>query len=248
MTYSSPKTKGYMSKIPFIVISVLLWVGCVWHGFLSYIFIWIATFLYLGTMIFYVASVLRKDTRMFHKHIGWSWIVPAVGFSLIWVEDLYEIWDINLLLWSASIATILVWLWDKKDIGVDREGRSLALNILSILVMMFAIASFPAMINSSKICDFEFQNVKVIEKDIREWPVTYYDLFFEDERDVICSEYSASKNYYESVKVGDEIPVCIYTGLLGKKFYSFFEDPDSDFYGYNEWTREKYAEYLNETQ
>lgn len=237
-----------MKKVPYIVISILLWVGCVWRGLLSYVFIWIAALLYLGTIIFYIVSVLQNDTNKYHRHIGWSWIVPALGFSLIWLEDLYETWDIYLLIWSACISILLVWLWDKKDPSVERDERHLALNISSMIVLTFAIAIFPAMINNSKICDFQFQNVEVIEKNITEWPVRYYDLFFEDESNIIRSEYSASKNYYESVQVGEKIPVCIYTGLLGKEFYSFFEDPDSDFYGYNEWTREKYAEYLEETQ
>ena len=104
------------------------------------------------------------------------------------------------------------------------------------------------MINSSKIVNVEFRTIEVIDKHIdtywQSWETETYHLQLGYEDELIDSEgFSISQKYYDSIQIGDEIPVCIYTGILGKQFYSFFEDPNEDFYGYNRWTREEYQKY-----
>ena len=124
--------------------------------------------------------------------------------------------------------------------------------MVAIVFLNLVISNCPKMINRSVVNGIEFKEIEIIEKHINEnhsWVAESYrfELGYEDE--LIDSEgFSVSKEYYNAVYVGDNVPVCIYTGCLGVKFYFFFEDPKYDFYGYNEWTRDEYAKYLNRTE
>ena len=253
MTYSSPKTKGYMSKIPYIVLWVMIGIGYTSKAFLPELFAWLGVLLHVGTGILYVISALRKNTMFYHTYIGWAWIVPTILFAHIFMCDVYAAWNYWVLLtFSACISIVLIWLW-RSDRLIEHVDNSAFLNVLVIIFLTLSIACCPKIINSSKITEIHFREIEVSGKYIyenwRSWNDESYHFELKNEDDLIHSDgFSVSKEYFDMVHVGDEIPVCIYTGLLGKKFYSVFEDPDSDFYGYNEWTREKYAEYLNETQ
>ena len=155
-----------------------------------------------------------------------------------------------MLLISACIATVFTYMWIN-DKSIEHEAYSLVLYGSAILILTLAIASCPKMINSSKIVSMEFRTLEVVDKHIdthwRSWERYIYHLQLGYEDDLIDSEgFSISQKYYDSIQIGDEIPVCVYTGVLGKQFYSFFEEPDKDYYGYNQWTREEYQKYLSE--
>lgn len=239
-----------MNKIPYIATWIAIGIGCTAKGALHTIFIWVGVLFYLATGMLYLVSVLRKNTMFYHTYIGWAWMIPTMLFAFAFLSDGYTSWNsLSLLVFSAYIATIIIWIGNKAE--YKQEKNSILLNMLIVLFLACAIASCPILISTSKITAIEFIDVEVIKKDSynmsRLSPSYYFELNCE-EKLIHSAETYVSKEYFDMVHVGDEIPVCIYTGLLGKKFYSFFEDPDSDFYGYNEWTREKYAEYLNETQ
>lgn len=70
-------------------------------------------------------------------------------------------------------------------------------------------------------------------------------LYFDYSRDNLrINTLQCSGEYYDSLKVGDTVPVCFCKGLLGKEFYFLYEEPeeDRDIYGLNEWAREKVSE------
>ncbi len=152
--------------------------------------------------------------------------------------------------YSAVVAAFLVWLW-RKDNAIEHADYSLILNAAAIIFLACAISATPNMINSSKVISTEFRTIEVVDKHIetywQSWENKEYNFQLREEDELIHSGgFSVSKKYYDSVQIGDEIPVGIYTGILGKQFYSFFEDPNEDFYGYNRWTREEYQKYLSE--
>lgn len=243
-----------MKKIPYIVIWVILVVGCLTKVFLPVFFIWASVLLYAATGVFYVASALRKNTSWYHTYIGWAWFVPSIIFVQLYISDSTSGWNLWYpIVFSACIATVIVWLW-RNDDEIEHLDFSYLLNVIAIVFLAIAIASCPKMINSSIVTDMEFKEIEIIEKHIDEncngksWATESYrfQLGYEDE--LIDSEgFSVSKEYYNAVNVGDKVPVCIYTGCLGVKFYSFFEDPEYDLYGYNEWTKEVYSRYMSET-
>ena len=152
--------------------------------------------------------------------------------------------------YSAVVAAFLVWLW-RKDDAIEHADYSLILNAAAIIFLACVISATPNMINTSKVISTEFRTIEVVDKHIetywQSWENEKYHFQLGEEDELIHSGgFSVSKKYYDSVQIGDEIPVCVYTGILGKQFYSFFEDPKKDYYDYNQWTCEEYQKYLSE--
>ena len=238
-----------MRKIPYIFISAIVSLGCcgriLWPG----IFLWLGVILYVATGAIYAVGALRKNTTFYHTYIGWTWIISTFVFAYIFLTDIYSNWNRwYLFLFSTWIATFLVWLW-RKDESIEHTDYSMILNLAAIIWLACAIAATPYMINSSKVVDVTFKQVQIVDKEREEnsYSGTDYYIYLEPEDKLIHSRgFSLSKQYYDSISIGDKIPVCVYTGVLGKQFYSFFEDPDKDYYGYNQWTREEYQKYLSE--
>ena len=240
-----------VKKIPYISISIIVLLGCytrvLWRG----IFLWLGVILYVATGAIYVVGALRKNTTFYHTYIGWAWMIPTFVFADIFITDIYASWSMwYLFLFSAWIATFLVWLW-RKDESIEHWEYSTILNAIVIIWLACAIAAMPNMINSSQVLDVAFKQVQVVDKEIDEnchaWSGTEYNLIIEPEDSLIHSKgFAISKQYYDSINIGDKIPVCTYTGILGKQFYSFFEDQKKDYYGYNQWTREEYRKYRSE--
>ena len=240
-----------MKKVPYIIIWIITGAGCLVRELFPKCFLWAGVLLYAATGIAFVIGRLRKNTTWYHTYIGWAWLVPTILFAYIFMGDVYTNWNHwYLFLISACIATVFTYLWIN-DKSIEHEAYSLVLYGVAILILTLAIASCPKIINSSKIISAEFRTIEVVDKHVStlgragETEAYHLQLGYEDE--LIDSEgFSISQKYYDSIQIGDEIPVCIYTGILGKQFYSFFEDPNEDFYGYNQWTREEYQKYLSE--
>ena len=242
--------KKTVKKIPYIMIWIIIGVGCLVREVFPKGFLWAGVLLYVATGITFVIGRLRKNTTWYHTYIGWAWLVPTILFAHIDIADIYTNWDYMFLLpISACIATAFTYIWIN-DKSVEHEAYSLVLYGAAILVLTLAITACPKMINSSKIISTEFRTIEVVDKRIetywRSWENEVYHLQLEEDELIYSDGFS--KEYYDSIQIGDEIPVCIYTGILGKQFYSFFEDPNEDFYGYNRWTREEYQKYLSEPQ
>ena len=119
------KMKKTVKKFPYIFISAIVSLGCcgriLWPG----IFLWLGVILYAATGAIYVVGALRKNTTFYHTYIGWAWLIPAFVFADIFITDIYANWNWwHLLLYSALLATVLVWLW-RKDESIEHEAYSL---------------------------------------------------------------------------------------------------------------------------
>ena len=242
--------KKIIKKLPYIFVSSIISLGCCGRILCPGIFLWLGVILYAATGVIFVVGALRKDTIFYHTYIGWAWMIPTVVFVHIFITDNYSNWNRwYVFLFSAWIATFLVWLW-RKDESIEHADYSMLLNAAAIIWLACAIAATPYMINSSKVVAAAFQQCTIVDKEIvqnsHSWEETSYYVYLEPEEKLTYSRCSLSKQYYGSVYIGDKIPVCIYTGILGKQFFSLFEDPKRDFYGYNQWARDEYRKYLSE--
>lgn len=244
---------GVMKKIPYCLFSIFLGICVVSRSWLPHRFTIVAIVIYIATGIIYIMGVLRHQTSFFHKYIGHSWSILSVVFAhMFWVDPFSDWKHTSLFIAGLSAALCVIYLWIK-DTQTKTEKFTFFTGCAAVLIAL-GIAFCPMGINESVISAYEFQTVEIAEKEVF---VTDTDLFVSDAYLITLKQpngkldgYSGgiSQEYWNSLQVGDDVHICVYTGSLGKKFYSFFEDPDSDFYGYNEWTREKYAEYLEETQ
>lgn len=236
-----------MKKIPYVLASVLVGLGYVSRLIYPSLLAWISVALLGVTAIWYTVSVsMTGDTKKFHCYIGWGWIVLPIIFTLALPINTQTEWNkIVIFIVGLCIGVLLGALWIK-DKETTRERADFVLGIGCILIA--GATAYGVMgINESVITRYVFETADVVEMETFEPSQTFFDttnyyidLNYEDDTFLIES-LLVSETYYNSLEVGDDVPICICTGLLGKKFYFLYEEPDKkwDYYGLNEWAREK---------
>ena len=240
-----------MKKIPYCLISIFLGANVLCRYWLPHWMILIAIFFYLATGIVYIAGTIKHHTSFFHTYIGWTWMILAIVFAHAYWTNPFSEWNTSILfIFGLCISLCMLGFWRKgEQISSDKISF---FQVCATILLAMAIAFFPMGINESIVTEYEFQNVTISSKDVF---VTDTSLFVSNAYLVTLEQPGGkldglsggiSENYWNRLQVGEKVPVCAYTGLLGKKFYSFFKDDEKseDYYGLHAWTVAKF----NETQ
>jgi len=240
-------------KLPYIIFCSILVVGCIGRIWLPALFLWLGVIIFAGTGIFYAVSVFMKKSQYFHKYIGWAWIILPVAFAHASIVDRYSRqneWWIFVL--GLYIAVFFMWLWFK-DENTEAEEFHWFFDSLICIFLALSVMFCPKALNSSIITDMEFHEATVVKKEIWSNPKSLREeLQYELDVKLDGKEYEwvnnttfdISETYYNSVEIGDNVPICIYTGIFGIEFCYTFEDPWSDFYGFNKRTIIEYEKYI----
>lgn len=248
----SMKQTKTMKKIPYGLLSIFFGVNVICRSWLPHWILFGAILFCTATGLFYAVGVLRHNTAFFHTYIGWTWMLLPLAFAhAYWINPFCEWNSITLFLFGLCVSLCMVGFWVKDEqTEADKIGF---FQICAAVLLAMAVAFFPMGINESVVTDYEFQTVKISSKEVFTADTS---LFVSDaylitleqpngELDGFCG--GISQGYWNTLQIGDEVPVCAYTGLLGKKFYSFFMDAAKaeDYCGLNDWSNKNYAEVEN---
>ena len=235
-----------MKKFFALFISAILCIFCGYRTWLFPQFIWTGTLYILAISLYYIYSVFKGKIRDFCVYIGWTWCIIPICFTMFMLFDRQTTWNrVWIFIGGACIGLVYVTICEKYK--VQNDEMNIYLRTITCLLIAGTLSFCVMGINESAIRYTEYDVMELLEKDTYSSTQSflnrdsYYLYFSYYNGDVSIEELQVSEYYYSSLKEGDMIPICVCTGLFGKKFYTLYEDPDKefDFYGLNEWVREQ---------
>lgn len=235
-----------MKRIPFAIFSSIIGIGYLAKIWNPSLFFWTAMGAMMFVAISYVLSMLNVKSKVFHEYIGWTWTVIPIFLSWNFIMNKYTSWNRwGLFVIGLSVGIVLIYLWLRNE---ENKTESVSFfNLIAILLIATSVGACIMSVNESKIRQFEFYEVKVIDMPVFESTHTLtdhksYSIVIEKESQFYnLREFSISEEYYRSIELDDSIFICVCTGALGEQFCFLYNDPSSafDFYGLNDWATEQ---------